>query len=589
MADSPENTDRISRRNCPFPREPEARKRPRLCSDSPNSSPSDIIQTHNTMDSGHNGRASTPSSLEKNEVLRLMIQSLNEYGYGDCAQLLTKQSGIHLESEGVTAFRKAIENGDWSGALSLLDVLDVRREEDLCSCKFLIAQQKYLELLERRNVNEALVCLRTELTPLKQDPARLHKLSGLIMCNDLDAIKKKTGWTGSSSESRLKLLDSLREFVSPSVIVPDHRLETLLLQALEKQRGECLYYNVLQENFGLFSDRECPRSALPRATKHILSDHQDEVWYVKFSNDGRYLASASKDTTAIIWDMQKKPIAPFHVLGKHTKALSFLAWSPDDSMLLTCGNDVLVMLWDVKSGQCLQTFNKHSEVVSAVAWLPDNRRFVTAGQDKKIFLLDIDGNELRVWTGGRINDIAVTSDGKRMVAVCRELQIRFYRLDDEEETTSECLLETSAITSLALARDNRHLVLNIASQEIHVWDIVKRSLVQKYIGHKQGRFVIRSNFGGANETFVVSGSEDSQVYVWHRHRGTLLEVLKGHTATVNSVDWNPTNPFQFVSASDDNTIRVWECSDGDESDASNGSHPISATTSATTATLNDKK
>ena len=26
------------------------------------------------------------------------------------------------------------------------------------------------------------------------------------------------------------------------------------------------------------------------------------------------------------------------------------------------------------------------------------------------------------------------------------------------------------------------------------------------------------------EAFVVSGSEDSQIYVWHRHNATLLEV-----------------------------------------------------------------
>ena len=29
-----------------------------------------------------------------------------------------------------------------------------------------------------------------------------------------------------------------------------------------------------------------------------------------------------------------------------------------------------------------------------------------------------------------------------------------------------------------------------------------------------------------NEAFVVSGSEDSQIYVWHRHNATLLEVSR---------------------------------------------------------------
>jgi hypothetical protein len=49
------------------------------------------------------------------------------------------------------------------------------------SVLFLIYEQKYLELLEQGRAMEALECLRRELTPLRQDFVRVHRLSRLAL------------------------------------------------------------------------------------------------------------------------------------------------------------------------------------------------------------------------------------------------------------------------------------------------------------------------------------------------------------------------------------------------------------------------
>ena len=96
-----------------------------------------------------------------------------------------------------------------------------------------------------------------------------------------------------------------------------------------------------------------------------------------------------------------------------------------------------------------------------------------------------------------------------------------------------------------------------AGQEIHLWDLKRQALVHKYAGHKQERFAIRSCLGGSREAFVASGSEDGHVYLFHRESEKVLDVIKGHTASVNSVAWHPLNPSLLASASDDHSVRIW--------------------------------
>ena len=45
------------------------------------------------------------------------------------------------------------------------------------------------------------------------------------------------------------------------------------------------------------------RSQFPSETVHVLSDHSDEVWYLKFSHDGSRLASGSRNGDIIIWNI----------------------------------------------------------------------------------------------------------------------------------------------------------------------------------------------------------------------------------------------------------------------------------------------
>jgi WD40 repeat protein len=117
---------------------------------------------------------------------------------------------------------------------------------------------------------------------------------------------------------------------------------------------------------------------------------------------------------------------------------------------------------------------------------------------------NIDGSILHQWSGFRIMDVAISSDGKLLYA-CSDKKIKIFNLIDKSEI--DCIFETESVTSMFLSRDGTHLLVNLSISEIHLWSLKEKKIVNKYFGQKQGRFVIRSTIGGLNENFILSGSE----------------------------------------------------------------------------------
>ena len=89
-------------------------------------------------------------------------------------------------------------------------------------------------------------------------------------------------------------------------MIPQRRFATLLEQARAYQQSRCLYHNVPARTgaHSLYADHACERDDFPRVTTAVLDVHADEVWNLEWSHSGRFLATASKDRTAIIWRVE---------------------------------------------------------------------------------------------------------------------------------------------------------------------------------------------------------------------------------------------------------------------------------------------
>lgn len=125
---------------------------------------------------------------------------------------------------------------------------------------------------------------------------------------------------------------------------------------------------------------------------------------------------------------------------------------------------------------------------------------------------DCDGNEIKAWRGTRmpkVLDLAVTPDGEHLISVFSDKDIRIFNLVTNAERV---ISEEHPITSLSVSINSKFFIVNLNSQEIHLWDVAgKWEKALRYKGHKQHKYVIRSCFGGLNSSFIASGSENSQV------------------------------------------------------------------------------
>ncbi|MCL7029680.1 hypothetical protein MKW94_028453 [Papaver nudicaule] len=497
--------------------------------------------------------------IKKMEFVRIITEALYSLGYEKSGSLLEEESGIPLHSSLVGLFRKQVLSGSWEESVVTLRKIGILEETTLKSASFLILEQKFFELLGKEKVMEALKTLRTEITPLSINVNRVHELSSCVVYSSLPKSVGSSNGEVLIGKSRSKLLDELQKLLPPAVMIPERRLENLVEQALNVQRGSCVFHNSLDSALSLFSDHQCGKDQIPSRTLQVLESHSDEVWFLLFSHDGKYLASSSNDRSAIIWEVHGDGVVTLkHKLTGHQRPIMSISWSPDSRQILTCGLEDVIRLWDVNSGECLQVYEKSGLNFVSCGWHPDGNRIFTGLIDKSICMWDLDGKELECWKGQRtlkISDIAVTSDGEKIITMCRETSILIL---DRVAKVEKLIEEDQVVTSFSLSRDNKYLLVDLFNQEVHLWSLEGDcKLISKYKGHKRSRFVIRSCFGGFEQGFIASGSEDSQVYIWHRGTGELLESLPGHSGAVNCVSWNPRNPHMLASASDDRTIRIW--------------------------------
>jgi WD40 repeat protein len=543
--------------------------------------------------------SSPPSSrFERTQLLRVILGYLDSLGYDKSVRVLEEESGCELVSANVLLLRGKLLQGQWDEAIKLMGTVRMEPGGEV-SAREAILTRKYVEILRSGDTLSAISCLQNELAPITSATENLNALASLILLhagdrNGMGSVGGNEDYgslctaavrfglpsnLAASFSSRQALVGAVEACFVPGEREPSkRRLEELTAQALKYQIAGCRYHNVPQNAcMDLYRDHLCSRESIPQTTCLLLEGHICEVWMVKFSPDGQRLATSSSDGTIIIWDVSKphrnseRESMDRLILEGPEPPLS-LAWSPDGRRLLSGAGDSVVREWCTSTGKVLAHHTQHTDAVTAVTWLPAaGAGFVSGSLDRQILLWSSSGSVMARWSGLRVRDMAISSDGSWLMALCggdatlRLLQIRSGRspaieqLGDVDfgDACGSPILAKAIITSITPSPSSDCVLFQTQGGGLCCWDIHAKQCIASYSGHLQKRYILRPCFGGTNDGFVASGSEDGKVYIWNRQGGNLVASLSGHAGTVNAVAWSPSNPCILASVSDDRTVRVW--------------------------------
>lgn len=162
-----------------------------------------------------------------------------------------------------------------------------------------------------------------------------------------------------------------------------------------------------------------------------LENHTHEICGLKWSPDGKYLASGGNDNIVNIWTGAGECNKTF---TEHTAAVKALAWCPWQTNVLATGGgtaDRTIRFWNASSGACLNSIDTKSQV-SSLVWNKEHREIISGHGFSK--------NQLSIWsypTMNKVEDLtghtervlsmAASPDGSTIVSAAADETLRFWK------------------------------------------------------------------------------------------------------------------------------------------------------------------